>query len=206
VLGAADATNYGNYERWEAGATRVGAKHLGAIVEAFAVDDVPMFLYAWLVDRFTPSPRQSAVDLAQVNFAKAYRQLPRTTVDLGERKNWVVEPARHADVALLYLVARYRRNHRVVLPPVARQRLPASRRRSTRRSGHSSWRPPRSARRVWTSLAVSAGRCDRSWQRLDFHSSRRSGCSRRILQFGMDKAVVKRFRWIAGWPQNCPLT
>lgn len=83
-----------------------------------------MCLYAWLVDRFTPSPRQSAVDLAHVNFAKTYRQLPRTTVALGESKDWVVEPARHTDVALLYLVARYRRNHRVVLPPVARKPLP----------------------------------------------------------------------------------
>ena len=62
-----------------------------------------MFLYAWLVDRFSPMPKQGAVDLAQVNFTKTYRELPRTTVDLGERKDWVVEPPRHADLALLYL-------------------------------------------------------------------------------------------------------
>ena len=127
VLGAAEATEYGNYERWESGATRVGAHHLGVIAAAFAVDDVSMFLYAWLVDRFLPAPKQGAVDLAQVNFAKTYRQLPRTTVDLGERKDWVVEPPRHADLALLYLVARYRRDQRVVLPPVARMPLPARR-------------------------------------------------------------------------------
>ena len=125
VLGAAEATEYGNYERWESGATRVGAQHLGAIAAAFGVDDVPMFLYAWLVDRFSPTPKQGSVDLAHANFDKTYRQLPRTTVDLGERKDWVVEPARHADVALLYLTARYRRNQRVVLPPVARKPLPA---------------------------------------------------------------------------------
>lgn len=125
VLGAAEATEYGNYERWESGATRVGAQHLAAITEAFAVDDVPMFLYAWLVDRFSPAPKQGAVDLAHVNLTKTYRLLPRTTVDLGERKDWVVEPARHADVALLYLVARYRRNQRVMLPPVSRKPLPA---------------------------------------------------------------------------------
>lgn len=125
VLGAAEGTEYGNYERWEAGTTRVGAQHLGGIVEALGIDDVSMFLFAWLVDRYTPSPAQSAVDLVHVNFAKTYRQLPRTTVDLGERKDWVVEPARHADVALLYLVARYRRNHRVVLPPAARKPLPS---------------------------------------------------------------------------------
>lgn len=69
------------------------------------------------MDRFRPPLRQSAV-LAHVNFAKTYRQLPRTTVDLGEREDWVVEPARHADVAVLYLIARYRRNNRIVLPPV----------------------------------------------------------------------------------------
>lgn len=125
ILGAAEATAYGNYERWESGATRVGAQHLGAIAGAFAIDDVPMFLYAWLVDRFSPTPKQGAVDLAQVNFAKTYWQLPRTTADLGARKDWVVEPPRHADLALLYLVARYRRNQRVVLPPVARTPLPA---------------------------------------------------------------------------------
>lgn len=124
VLAAAEATEYGNYERWESGVTRVGAQHLGAIADAFAVDDVPMFLYAWLVDRFSPRPKQGAVDLAQVNFDKTYRQFPCTTVDLGERKDWVVEPPRHADLALLYLVARYRRNQRVVLPPVARKPMP----------------------------------------------------------------------------------
>jgi len=125
VLGAAEATEYGKYERWESSATRVGAQHLGAIAEAFAIDHIPMFLYAWLVDRFSPSPGQSTVDLAQVNFDKTYRQLPRTTVDLGERKDWVVESPRHADLALLYLVARYRRNQRVTLPPIARRPLPA---------------------------------------------------------------------------------
>jgi len=125
VLGAAEATEYGNYERWESGATRVGVQHLGAIAEAFGVDDVPMFLYAWIVDRFSPAPGQSTVDLAQANFAKAHRQLPRTTVDLGERKDWVVESPRHADLALLYVVTRYRRNQRVALPSVARSPLPA---------------------------------------------------------------------------------
>ncbi|MBI2708826.1 MAG: hypothetical protein HYX34_03930 [Actinobacteria bacterium] len=48
-------TEYGNYERWESGVTRVGAQHLVPIAVAFAVDDVPMFLYAWLVDRFSPA-------------------------------------------------------------------------------------------------------------------------------------------------------
>lgn len=62
VLGAAEATEYGNYERWDSGVTRVGAQHLGAIAEAFAVDDVAMFVYAWLVDRFSPMPKQGAVE------------------------------------------------------------------------------------------------------------------------------------------------
>ena len=32
-LAAAEATAYGNYERWESGATRVGAQHLDAIAD-----------------------------------------------------------------------------------------------------------------------------------------------------------------------------
>ena len=40
VLGAAEATEYGNNERWESGVTRVGAQHLEGIAEASAVEDV----------------------------------------------------------------------------------------------------------------------------------------------------------------------
>jgi transcriptional regulator with XRE-family HTH domain len=39
VLAAAEATSYGNYERWESGKTKVGAHHLGAIADAFHIDD-----------------------------------------------------------------------------------------------------------------------------------------------------------------------
>ncbi len=64
VLGAAEATNYGNYERWESGKTRVGAQHVGAIAEAFHIDDdLYLLLYAWLLDRIhagTRSPGFSA--------------------------------------------------------------------------------------------------------------------------------------------------
>lgn len=55
ILAAADATAYGNYERWESGQTRVGALHLRAIAEAFAVgDDRALLLYAWALDQLSP--------------------------------------------------------------------------------------------------------------------------------------------------------
>lgn len=125
ILAAAEATGYGNYERWESGATRVGPQHLRNIAQAFAVtDELGLFLYAWLVDRFSPRRGQGSVDLARANLGKALRQLPGDVVDLGDRKHWVVESARHAEVAQLYLIARYCRHQRVVLPPVERSSLP----------------------------------------------------------------------------------
>lgn len=125
ILAAAEATEYGNYERWESGATRVGAQHLSTIAQAFAVtDDLSLFIYAWLIDHFSPKRGQGSVDLAHANVGKTLRRLPCDLVDLGERKHWVVESARHAEIAQLYLVARYCRRQRVVLPPVARSSLP----------------------------------------------------------------------------------
>jgi len=110
----------------ESGATRVGPQHLRNIAQALAIsDDLGLFFYAWLVDRFSPKPGQGSVDLARGNVGKTVRQLPGDLVDLGEHKHWVVEAARHADVAQLYLVARYRRRGRIVLPPVDRSALPA---------------------------------------------------------------------------------
>lgn len=83
-----------------------------------------MFLYAWLVDRFSPALKKGAVHLAQVNFHKTYRQLPRTTVDLGERKDWVVErhvtPTWRCSTWSLGTAG----TNGVVLPPVARKPLP----------------------------------------------------------------------------------
>ena len=125
VLGAAEATGYSNYERWESGATRLGPQHLRSIAGAFAVtDELGLLLYAWLIDRFSPRRGQGSVDLVHSNVAKVLRQLPDDVVDLGEHNKWIVEQSSHADVALLYLVARYRRRQRIVLPPVERSPLP----------------------------------------------------------------------------------
>ncbi|MDQ3679444.1 MAG: hypothetical protein M3378_02655 [Actinomycetota bacterium] len=69
VLGAAEATEYGNYVRWEAGTTRVGAQHLGAIVEALgiATPDVPLRLAGrpLLTDSEAERGRSGARELRQ---------------------------------------------------------------------------------------------------------------------------------------------
>jgi transcriptional regulator with XRE-family HTH domain len=125
VLAAAEATEYGNYERWESGETRVGAQHLRSIADAFGVTDERwLLLYAWLLDRLVPKPGKGAVDLAQVNLRRILRDLPKEAVDLGPHKHLVVESGRHLDVALLCLIARYRRRERVLLMPVGRSPLP----------------------------------------------------------------------------------
>ncbi len=125
VLGAAGATGYSNYERWESGATRVGPQHLRSIAEAFAVtDELALLLYSWLIDRFSPRRGQGSVDIVHSNLYKVLRQLPDDLVDLGEHNKWIVQSSSHTEVALLYLVARYRRRQRIALPPVERSPLP----------------------------------------------------------------------------------
>lgn len=125
-LAAAEATSYRNYERWEDGTTRVGPQHVRYIAEAFGVtDDLCLLVYAWLLDRYSPHPGHTSVDLGHVNLAKVLRQLPSTTVDLGEFKDFVAVSGTHTDVAVACLGARYRHLQRVVLPPVRRSPLPA---------------------------------------------------------------------------------
>jgi hypothetical protein len=126
VLAAADATEYGNYERWESGATRVGAQYLRIIARAFGVtDELWLLLYAWLVDRWTPAPGERAVDLARVNASRVLRDLPvdKFAADTTGT-NLVLGSSRHLDVALLCLGARYQRGKQVVLMPVRRSPLP----------------------------------------------------------------------------------
>ncbi len=126
VLAAADATEYGNYERWESGATRVGAQYLRIIARAFGVtDELWLLLYAWLVDRWTPAPGERAVDLARVNASRVLRDLPvdKFAADTTGT-NLVLGSSRHLDVALLCLGARYQRGKQVVLIPVRRSPLP----------------------------------------------------------------------------------
>ena len=125
VLGAAETTEYWNYERWESGQTRVAARHVGAIAAAFGVtDELWLLLYAWLADRYVPTRGQGSVDLQHANIIKALRQLPADVVDLGPNKDLVIESSRHLDVALLCLLGRYWTRQRVVLPPTRREALP----------------------------------------------------------------------------------
>ena len=126
VLAAADATEYGNYERWESGVTRVGAQYLRIIARAFGVtDELWILLYAWLVDRWTPTPGERAVDLAQVNPSRVVRNLPGDDFAADTTAtNLVLGSSRHLDVALLCLGARYQRGTRVVLTPMRRSPLP----------------------------------------------------------------------------------
>ncbi len=125
VMAAAEATGYRNYERWESGATRVGAQHVRSIAAAFGViDECWLLIYAWLLDRLTPFPSKGAVDLAQANLPRVLRDLPDDVIDLGANEHLVVEPASQLDVALMCLIARYLRRQRLVLMPLRRSVLP----------------------------------------------------------------------------------
>ena len=126
MLAAADATEYGNYERWESGATRVGAQYLRIIARAFGVtDELWLLLYAWLVDRWTPTPGERAVDLARVNASRVLRDLPVDEFAADTTAmNLILGSGRHLDVALWCLGARYQRGKRGVLMPVRRSPLP----------------------------------------------------------------------------------
>ncbi len=103
----------------------MGAQHLRSIADAFGVaDERWLLLYAWLLDRLVPRKGKGSVDLAQVNLRRILRDLPQDRFDLGADKDLVVEPGTHLDVALLCLIARYRRRKQAVLMPVERSALP----------------------------------------------------------------------------------
>lgn len=126
VLAAAEATAYGNYERWESGQTRVGAQHVRSLALAFGVtDELWLLVYAWLADRLVPRPGKATVDLAHANLPRVVRDLPQDAIDLGPHKELVIEASRHLDLALLCLIGRYRRHERVRLAPVKRSPLPS---------------------------------------------------------------------------------
>ncbi|HEV2811114.1 MAG TPA: helix-turn-helix transcriptional regulator [Acidimicrobiales bacterium] len=126
VLAAAEATQYGNYERWESGATRVGTQYLRIIARAFGVtDELWLLLYAWLVDRWTPTPGERAVDLAQVNPSPVLADLPGDQFAADTTAtNLVLGSSSHLEVALFHLGARHQRGTRVVLTPMRRSPLP----------------------------------------------------------------------------------
>ncbi len=87
-------------------------------------DERWLLLYAWLLDRLVPRKGKGSVDLAQINLRRILRDLPQDRFDLGADKDLVVESGTHLDVALLCLIARYRRRAQVVLMPVERSALP----------------------------------------------------------------------------------
>lgn len=122
ILAAADATFYGNYERWESGQTRVGALHLRAIAEAFAVgDDLALLLYAWALDQLSPPIGEAARRYSLEDLRDRLRMVPDIEVDLGEHKALVIKSPRHLDLTLCYLGARYRAGDGIVLPGGARR-------------------------------------------------------------------------------------
>src|SRR5216683_6673344 len=84
ILDASEAVNYGNYERWESGQTRVGPQYLDAIARAFHVGpQLYLFLYGWLLDRFTPLPGSEPFEVGGPTFEKIRAALPADEFDLG---------------------------------------------------------------------------------------------------------------------------
>ena len=108
VLQAAERTGYGNYERWEAGHTRVGPEYLQIIAEVFGVEgDLWLLAYAWLVDRYTPRPGKGFFEFTPQGLKRVLRRLPAGDVDLGEQANLAVRAMGHGQLAVMCLIARY---------------------------------------------------------------------------------------------------
>jgi|GEM_PF-6338355 len=125
ILAAAEATAYGNYERWESGQTNVGGQYLRTLAEVFHVtDDLHLFLYAWLIDRLSPTPGAASNFISLDDLRHHIRSAPDNVIDLREHKALVVEPGRHIDVALLCLTAEHGDGRAVVLSAVERSELP----------------------------------------------------------------------------------
>lgn len=125
VLAAAEATGYGNYERWESGQTQVGGQYLESIGEAFGVAaDLHLLAYAWFLDRLSPQPGAPDLRLDRDELDRHLRNTPDATIDLRDDAPLVLVPGRHVDVALLALAARYGEHGIVTLPAVERAPLP----------------------------------------------------------------------------------
>lgn len=127
VLAAAEATGYGNYERWESGQTQAGGQYLGSIGEAFGVaDDLHLLVYAWLVDRLSPQPGAPDLRLERADLDRLLRDTPDVTIDLRDDAPLVLVPGRHVDAALFALAARYGEHGTVTLSAVERAPLPSA--------------------------------------------------------------------------------
>ena len=130
VLQAAERTGYGNYERWEAGHTRVGPEYLRIIAEVFGVEgDLWLLAYAWLVDRYTPKPGKGFFEFTPQGLKRLLRRLPSGDVDLGEQANLALRAMGHGQLAVMCLIARYGPAYAgadvpLVLAPTARTPVP----------------------------------------------------------------------------------
>lgn len=108
ILAAAEATGYGKYERWESGQTKVGTQYLATVAGAFGIDDeLYLLIYAWLLDRLSPRVGEPSRTLDLETLRRALRDVPGTTVLLGDHEKPAAEPARHVDVALFLLAAQH---------------------------------------------------------------------------------------------------
>lgn len=131
VLDAAEAVGYGNYERWEAGSTKVGPQYLGLIADAFMVEgeEQVLLMFAWLVDRVVPTRRLATArdDLGLLGGLAA--RLPVTPFRVVEAGWAMGEPASCAAVAEACVLARYGQpardgTWRLEMPPTRRSPVP----------------------------------------------------------------------------------
>ncbi len=130
VLQAAELTDYGKYERWESGRTRVGPEYLDTLAATFGIEgDLWLLAYAWLVDRYTPRPGGKPVEFTRQVLMRLRGRLPKGEVDFGEHGVLAVRAISHGDLALMCLVARYGPSHAgahvpLVLHPTKRTQAP----------------------------------------------------------------------------------
>lgn len=126
VLGAAEATRYVKYERWESGQTAVGSQHLRSIAEAFGVaDELFLLAYGWLLDRFSPAVGAATARVTEESLRRVARAIADEVIDLSQDP-FVEGAVNHLDLAVYYLISRYRPvaldEDAILLPPARRVR------------------------------------------------------------------------------------
>lgn len=131
VLEAAEAVGYGNYERWEAGSTKVGPQYLGLIADALMVEgeEQVLLMFAWLVDRVVPTRRLPTArdDLGRLRGLAA--RLPARPFRVAEASLAMGGHASSAALAEACVLARYGQpardgTWRLDLPPTRRSPVP----------------------------------------------------------------------------------
>ena len=86
-------------------------------------------MFAWLVDRFTPWPKEEPVEVTGAQLRRYLNSLPTDMVDFGDHANLALSPMSHRDLALLAFTARYGRGYAregesLVLAPTERATVP----------------------------------------------------------------------------------